>query len=361
MTICTECGFENPENHKFCQSCGADLPTISELESKLEIEEISSSSTATVESDPAISIENSEPVILSESTNKLENLDEKPPQEEDVTDPDLSTPIFTKLRYAGLSDVGKERNHNEDGFRCFSQFMITESHSQPEFQTHRGLFILCDGMGGHAGGEVASAMAIEAIAENFKPFWTSGLPSQAKIKEIIAIANQAIYNLNESELRKNAGRMGTTLVMVVVDGTEVAIAHVGDSRIYKISEDGVTQLTRDHEVAIKLIDEGMDAAIAYERYDAHQLTQALGPSSSQSLEPAIAFFSLESPALFLLCSDGLSDNDVVEQNWQQLSPLLVADSDLKTGVKNLVQLGNDLNGYDNISAVLVHCQIDVSS
>jgi len=403
MIKCSNCSFENPDLNKFCQNCGTEItanimpisempmmpileneeaikPEIKALEISAEMIDPANNPinpatnendenndpplipTADLASNLAIDL-TTDPAFLSETSV----LDQAP---EDITAPELLPPILTNLRYAGFSDVGREREHNEDGFRCFTQTMMTESHGTPEFKTQRGLFLLCDGMGGHAGGDIACAMALELIAESFKPFWTSGLPGREKLKEIITIANQAIYDRNEQELRREIGRMGTTLVLLIIYGTEVAIAHVGDSRIYKItadttdeitdktSENRLIQLTRDHEVGNKLIDQGLDEAIAFSRPDAHQLTQALGPNSAQSIEPSIEFFSLESTTLFLLCSDGLSDNQIVEAHWQNLTPLLAIDSDLKVGVKNLVQLGNDLNGYDNITAVLVHCQID---
>ncbi len=380
MIKCIECGFENPDLNKFCQNCGVDLATTTspinesgesvgispELEVLIDDEKTLSLTEIPSEISPDSIVSDDEPTedITEDLTANLKTTGlkrtEEPtvPPQEDVTDPELSNPILVKLRYAGLSDVGKERQHNEDGFRCFSQTMITESHNLSEFQTHRGLYILCDGMGGHAGGDIASAMTLASIAESFKPFWTSGLPGKEKLKEIIAIANQEVYNRNESELRRDVGRMGTTLVLLVIYGTEVAIAHIGDSRIYKLTADGLWQLTRDHEVANKLIDQGISEAIAFSRADAHQLTQALGPYSNESIDPTIEFFNLETTTLFLLCSDGLSDNEIVESHWQELIPLLSPESDLKTGVKDLVQLGNDLNGRDNISAILVHCQIE---
>jgi len=386
MIKCSSCGFENPDLNKFCQNCGTEITANIALSENVEAMNptINPSVDPTLEipaeminptSNPNNAIatdennENNDPmpsIPVSITTDNLAialetSIPDSNSVQEDITAPELPEPILVNLRYAGFSDVGREREHNEDGFRCFTQTMIAESHTTPEFKTTRGLFLLCDGMGGHAGGDIACAMALELIAESFKPFWTSGLPGKEKLKEIIAIANQAIYDRNERELRREVGRMGTTLVLLIIYGTEVAIAHVGDSRIYKITdinENGLTQLTRDHEVGNKLIDGGLDEATAFSRPDAHQLTQALGPNSSQLVEPSIEFFSLDSTTLFLLCSDGLSDNQIVEAHWQNLTPLLSVDSDLKVGVKNLVQLGNDLNGYDNITAVLVRCQVE---
>ncbi|NKB18479.1 MAG: hypothetical protein HC770_11330 [Pseudanabaena sp. CRU_2_10] len=214
-------------------------------------------------------------------------------------------------------------------------------------------------MGGHAGGEVASSMAIEKIVEKFIPFWGNRLPGTKKLREIIHAANQSIFELNESELRRDVGRMGTTLVLLSICNSEVAIAHVGDSRIYQINASGLRQITRDHEVANRLIDQGVEATVALSRHDAHQLTQALGPYDNHQIEPAIAFLQILEPTLFLLCSDGLCDNDLVEQNWETyLLPLLATDADLESGVKKLIDLANTINGHDNITAILVNCQVE---
>jgi serine/threonine protein phosphatase PrpC len=108
-----------------------------------------------------------------------------------------------------------------------------------------------------------------------------------------------------------------------------------------------------------LIDQGVETAVALSRHDAHQLTQALGPYANHQLEPAIAFSQITEPTLFLLCSDGLCDNDLVEQNWETyLLPLLAADADLGSGVKKLIDLANTINGHDNITAILVNCQVE---
>jgi serine/threonine protein phosphatase PrpC len=273
-----------------------------------------------------------------------------------VTEPKLR---LISMRHAGLTNVGKQRTHNEDNFAISSQIAAHETPNRGALITSRGLFVLCDGMGGHAGGEVASSMAIEQIVEKFRPFWGDRLPGSKKLKEIILTANQSIFELNENELRRDVGRMGTTLVLMSIYNSEVAIAHVGDSRIYQITASGIKQITRDHEVANRLIDQGIEPAEALSRHDAHQLTQALGPYANHQLEPAISFSTISEPTLFLLCSDGLCDNDLVEQNWETyLLPLLAADADLGSGVKQLIDLANTINGHDNITAILVNCQVE---
>ena len=333
MITCPVCGFNNAEINRFCQNCGTAIP----IAENFDLNQVAPED----DTSPDLNLE----------------------VPEDVTSPDLNPEIPTlklaHLSYAALSDVGKERQHNEDGYRCLSQTMTAERQGETAAVSQRGLFILCDGMGGHDGGEVASAMTLDSIAESFKPFWTSGLPGRQSLTEIIAIANQSVYDRNQSELRQAMGRMGTTVVLLVIHNNEVAIAHVGDSRIYKVTADGINQITRDHEVANQLIDQGVNAAIALSRADAHHLTQALGPNLSHTLEPSIEFLQLETTTLFLLCSDGLSDNEVIEDHWQKLLlPYLNQDADLQTGVTELVAIANQINGYDNISAILVRCAVN---
>ncbi|MFO0211563.1 MAG: hypothetical protein ACK53E_12480, partial [Pseudanabaena sp.] len=92
--------------------------------------------------------------------------------------------------------------------------------------------------------------------------------------------------------------------------------------------------------------------------DAHQLTQALGPNCSDRLEPNIQFFNLTEPTLFLLCSDGLCDNNVIEQHWQAyLLPILNKEIDVETGLERIIELGNNMNGHDNITAILILCEM----
>jgi serine/threonine protein phosphatase PrpC len=293
---------------------------------------------------------------------KIDPEDSSNPEESEVTkvlQPKTieQTPVHLQyLRYAGLTDVGQEREHNEDNFVMLSQLFSSENAAHEVIQNQKGLFVVCDGMGGHEGGEVASAIAIEQIVQQSESFWHDQLPTEPELKQIIFSANQAIFDQNEQESRRDLGRMGTTLVMVAIHNTDVAIAHVGDSRIYRITAQKLEQITRDHEVANRLIDQGMSVVAARARADAHQLTQALGPFDNRQIAPTINYFQVTEPTLFLLCSDGLCDDNLVEENWQtHLLPLLEPDVNLRSGVQDLVYLANYLNGHDNITAIAVQC------
>jgi protein phosphatase len=139
----------------------------------------------------------------------------------------------------------------------------------------------------------------------------------------------------------------------------VAIAHVGDSRIYRVNRKwGLEQLTVDHEVGQRSIKEGVDPKLAYARPDAYQLTQALGPHDQGYLKPDITFLDLSEDTLLLLCSDGLSDNELIENNWATyLSPLLSSGANLEEGLHKLIALGNQKNGHDNLTGILVRIKV----
>jgi protein phosphatase len=266
---------------------------------------------------------------------------------------------LSSLEYAAHSDVGRQRNHNEDYFGVDSKINKQELPRNP-IVTTQGLYILCDGMGGHAGGEVASELAVNTIRQYFQKTWVeTELPHQESIREAVYLANQAIYELNQKEARSGIGRMGTTLVMLLLQDNQAAIAHVGDSRLYCLThKHGLEQLTIDHEVGQREIARGVEPSIAYGRPDAYQLTQALGPRDEHSLHPDVKFFDINEDMLLILVSDGLSDNDCLETNWQtHLQPLLSSASNLEKGIQDLIDLGNEHNGHDNLTAILVRVKV----
>lgn len=262
------------------------------------------------------------------------------------------------LEDAGLSDIGSQRDHNEDYFGIRTYVEKQENLLGKQLQG-RGLYIVCDGMGGHAAGEVASALSVETLQAHLEKNWQDGLPDEDTIKEAIWKTNQTVYDINLKNARSGSGRMGTTLVMVLVQNNRAAIAHVGDSRIYRISRKWhLEQLTVDHEVGQREIQKGVDPEIAYARPDAYQLTQAIGPRDNNFVIPDVTYIDINEDSLFLLCSDGLSDNELLEQSWEKcLLPLLSSRANLDEGVKELIELANQHNGHDNITAVLVRVKV----
>lgn len=219
--------------------------------------------------------------------------------------------------------------------------------------------IVCDGMGGHAAGEVASAMAVETLASYFKNHWHDKLQDPETIRKGVLLANDKIYQTNLDNSRSGSGRMGTTLVMVLVQDNKAAIAHVGDSRIYKFTrQEGVVQLTVDHEVGQREIQRGVEPEVAYARPDAFQLTQALGPRENKLVHPDVDFIELNEDTLLLLCTDGLSDNNLVENYGEEyLKPLISSSANLEPGLGTLVDFANEHNGHDNITGLIVRVKV----
>jgi protein phosphatase len=303
------------------------------------------------------------PPILPESDSVQTQVDVSAAQDEVATDgddvPTVVLPMkLISLEDAGRSDVGRQRDHNEDYYSIQAEIKKVEGPSGRTLHV-KGLYILCDGMGGHAGGEVASAMAVDTLKQYFEENWTDQLPNEATIRDAIYLANKSIYDLNQQNARSGSGRMGTTLVLVLLQDTHAAIAHVGDSRLYRFSRRrGLEQVTTDHEVGQREIQRGVEPAIAYARPDAYQLTQALGPRDENFVNPDVQFIELNEDLLLLLCSDGLTDNDLLETHWRtHLDPLLSVQTNLEHGVNQLIDLANHYNGHDNITAVVIRTKV----
>ncbi|MEM6836853.1 MAG: serine/threonine phosphatase [Cyanobacteria bacterium P01_C01_bin.120] len=272
--------------------------------------------------------------------------------------PTMALPLtLARLDEVGRTHVGRQRSHNEDSFFAETQIYRTDSPAGVQLKA-RGLYILCDGMGGHSGGEVASQLAVTTLRSYFAEHWQTALPDETVIRTGILQANEVIFNQNESEARAGSARMGTTLVAMLVADQQVVIAHVGDSRLYCLNRQGLTQTTVDHEVGQREINRGVEPAIAYARPDAYQLTQALGPRSNKEVAPSITQLTVNQDTLFLLCSDGLSDNDLLETHVEShLEPMMRSKADLEEGVADLIDLANEHNGHDNITAIAVRFKL----
>lgn len=286
------------------------------------------------------------------------DIDEEVPGEGDDI-PTVVLPMkLISIEDAGRSDIGRQRDHNEDYFSIQTEVKKLESLSGRSLQV-KGLYILCDGMGGHAGGEVASALAVDTLRQYFQENWKDQLPSESVIRQGILLANKAIFDLNQQNDSSGAGRMGTTVVVLLVQDTLAAIAHVGDSRLYRFSRRrGLEQVTVDHEVGQREIQRGVEQAIAYARPDAYQLTQALGPRDENYVNPDVQFLELNEDLLLLLCSDGLTDNHLLEIHTPtHIEPLLNFQNSLEHGVNQLIDLANQFNGHDNITAVAVRTRV----
>ncbi|MHC5724231.1 MAG: serine/threonine phosphatase, partial [Nostoc sp.] len=329
------------------------IQTIAQLRSRLEeiSVELEALGTATL---PPINDENT-------AVPTIPQLDQ--PEEIISKIDDMQTVVLAmqlnSLEDAGCTDVGRQRDHNEDYFGIESKINKLELPKSRVLQGH-ALYILCDGMGGHAGGEIASELAVNTLREYFQEHWIANqLPTEDSIREAVYLANEAIYKLNQQDARSGVGRMGTTLVMLLIQDTQAVVAHVGDSRLYRLTRKrGLEQVTVDHEVGQREITRGVEASIAYARPDAYQLTQALGPRDENSINPDVGFFDINEDTLLLLASDGLSDNDLLETHWQtHLKPLLSSGVNLEQGVTDLIDLANQHNGHDNITGILIRAKV----
>lgn len=287
-------------------------------------------------------------------------------QSDHESDDDLPTMILPmellSLVDAGGTNIGRRRQCNEDYFGIQTEVKKRENSLIKKAEAS-GLYIVCDGMGGHEAGEVASAMAVETLQSYFQTHWQKDLPDKETIHQGILFANEKIYQENLKNSSSGTQRMGTTLVMVLVQNTKIAIAHVGDSRIYRVNrKSGLKQLSADHQVAQREIQEGTDPEVAYARPDAYQLTQALGPRDSEFVEPDIQFLELQEDTLLLLCSDGLSDNNLIETHWEGfLSPLISSRANVEQGLQKLIDFANERNGHDNITGIIVRIKVRPNS
>ncbi len=301
--------------------------------------------------------------ILSSPTVPFSNYNQGRLSSDDGDEEDNSPTVILPMQLmslddAGITDIGRMRNHNEDYFAIETQHQKRENATGRILEA-KGLYVICDGMGGHAGGEVASVMAVETVRRYFQDHWHDDLPREDVIRDGVLLANQKIYEVNQQSLRSGSGRMGTTLIMALIQGTKVAIASVGDSRIYRFTRKyNLEQLTTDHEVGQREIQRGVEASIAYARPDAYQLTQALGPRDENFVNPDIKFLEMNEETVLLLCSDGLSDNDLVEDYYQNyLVPLLSSRANLEQGLQQLIDLANQRNGHDNITAIVIRAKV----
>jgi protein phosphatase len=212
---------------------------------------------------------------------------------------------------------------------------------------------VCDGMGGHEGGEIASLLALTAIQDHM----TKILPTPQGVREGLAEAmrqaNEAIYQRNVEQNRNRYRKMGTTAVAACIVGAELHVASVGDSRIYLISRRQCQQLTVDDDVMNLELSSGRTTLSSLlGNRSGGALTQALGIIATTSLLPAVQSFVLAEDCLILLCSDGLCDGFLIERKWQTaLLPLL--DQDIEDRAYTLIDLALQELGHDNITFVLL--------
>ena len=254
------------------------------------------------------------------------------------------------LRVAGLTDVGREREHNEDSFGVLPQF---------------NLFIVADGMGGHRAGDVASQMAVRAVEDFFSatekeditwPFqFDPNLPfSVNRLVTAIQVANNRIYK--ESASSDEHQGMGTTIVGIlsVDDHAACHIAHVGDSRCYRVRNGSLELLTMDHSLVNDYLRAAPDlTADQLAELPRNVITRALGMQDSVLID--VQTVLPEPGDMFILCSDGL--NGMIGDD-EILQCVQAHRSDIASIAAALIQRANDAGGEDNCTVVLVECAED---
>lgn len=268
----------------------------------------------------------------------------------------------------GLSvktDQGPSRKRNEDA--CYPASGKSQVHSLgPKAKAkHKQplLLLVCDGIGGHDGGDVASRLAISTIQQELAPLvdWLADQPLHdpgtvsLAIEQAIGAANDNISQHNDQGQRQSRDRMGTTIVVALIIGVYIYIGHVGDSRAYRVSSNSCRQITFDDDVAAREVrlGYGFYADVA-NRPGTGALIQALGMGHSAALHIVVQRLILDEDLVLLLCSDGLSDYDRVEQSWRtHLLPVIKKKTKPAAAVTNLVQLANTYNGHDNITVGIV--------
>ncbi|HSY81085.1 MAG TPA: Stp1/IreP family PP2C-type Ser/Thr phosphatase [Gemmatimonadaceae bacterium] len=253
----------------------------------------------------------------------------------------------------GVSDVGRTREHNEDAFMV-ADLDKAQPLTFPSEQTqvpgeHGTLFMVADGMGGAAAGEIASSMAVDVILSELRGKWSSGPGTDPKVfavtlHDATEVANDRIHEY-ASEHPENRG-MGTTATVAGILGDTLYIAQVGDSRAYLMRQGEVRQLTKDQSLMQRLIEAGEITAEEAEVSERRNIIlQALGPEAAIKVD--ITHQQLRRGDVLVLCSDGLSG--VVRDH--EIQRVARESSDLVTLCHQLISLANESGGPDNITVV----------
>lgn len=236
----------------------------------------------------------------------------------------MKDPIF-----AGATDTGLKREHNEDAFAIAAG---------------QGIALVADGMGGHNAGEVAAELAVGTALAILGQ--TAGLGARDRLETAVQAANASVRDKAASHPRYQG--MGTTLVAVLVEAKSISVAHVGDSRLYRLRRGTLQQLTRDHSLQQEFIDKGLySAEEAKQKVARNLLTHALG--LADSVPVAVAVHPLAIGDRYLLCSDGL--HEMVSN--AEIAALLGRGLKLPEICSALIELANAKGGNDNITVVVI--------
>jgi PPM family protein phosphatase len=239
------------------------------------------------------------------------------------------------VEVAGLSDMGCQRENNEDSY------LYWEPSEDEEFRRKGRLAVIADGMGGHEGGQEASSLAVETVREVYDQGFHED--PQTALVEALSVAHERI--LDFAERNPAFQGMGTTCTAIVVRGRQLYFAHIGDSRLYLVRDAHLSRLTRDHSYVGRLVESGLVSAEDAEHHpQRHILTGALGAGREVVIDGVEKVVALQDRDGLLLCTDGL---------WG-----VVTDEELETAVSRnapaeccaaLVKLARERGGPDNIT------------
>jgi serine/threonine protein phosphatase PrpC len=239
-----------------------------------------------------------------------------------------------ELKVGARSDVGMIRSGNEDNFFA-------------EADDRRGVFVVADGMGGHAAGEVASEMAVQIVSRHLLSLTSvRDRASAEKLAQAMRDANRAIYDRMLAEVDKQG--MGTTASVLVLSDNQFLIGQIGDSRIYLLRDGALTQLTKDHSYVQEQVDAGLltPEQARYHPYS-NVITRCVG--ASESVDADIYEGEMKPGDVFLLASDGLTG--MVDD--RRLQAMLLARSGPGRIVDALIAEANGRGGLDNITAIVI--------
>ena len=258
-----------------------------------------------------------------------------------------------RVRFAGLTDVGRTRDNNEDAF-----FL---SDDEP-------MCFVADGMGGHSSGELASALALEAIRVHYRNtrdadgattsvVWPErrkppGHEQERRIVEALLLANEVVFQ--EANVSEERAGMGTTLVGGYFLESGVYVAHIGDSRAYRLRGGNLERITRDHSLADEYLRMGLLRELEVGSFPYRNvITRAVG--LRDLVEPEVNFLTHQPGDLFLFCSDGLTDpleDREIEYLMRHAPPQIEALAQI------LIDAANESGGPDNITAILAEVVAD---
>ncbi|MFM8224321.1 MAG: PP2C family protein-serine/threonine phosphatase, partial [Planctomycetaceae bacterium] len=243
-----------------------------------------------------------------------------------------------KVEFAALSDVGFRRRNNQDAYS------VLMAQDPGEWDAHGHLFLVADGMGGHAVGELASKIASDTIPHAYSKI--SDLPTAQALRSAVLQGNSAIFE--RAALNTEFSRMGTTCTTLVLTPEGALLGHVGDSRCYRIRRGQIEQLTFDHSLQWELLRQGrMSAEEIFRNEPRNVITRSLGPQSHVEVDVE-GPYPIEAGDVYVLCSDGLTGH-VGDPEIGAIAGTLSPTE----ACRMLVNLANVRGGADNITALIV--------